>query len=169
MVDQENLAHGWEQSLLRVVKEELEQLRSLIDDQTGDTELTDIQAQISRLGGLTDLVFADDLQLSRKTCIALEELSNQAMDLVRSQLASSKPSKELALETEQQAAQQMYDAILLNLPYLVEGDKSRHAMALSREAFSLLERNVGNRVGFEIVAQVVLVQDYRVMKLAGSK
>ncbi|HBP6615031.1 TPA: hypothetical protein L6B15_32240 [Pseudomonas aeruginosa] len=62
----------------------------------------------------------------------------------------------------------MYDAILLNLSYLAEGDSSKYAMALSKEAFSSLQRHVGDRADFELVTQAVLVQDYRVMRLAGS-
>jgi len=49
-----------------------------------------------------------------------------------------------------------------------DGKGVRVGRLLSNEAFSLLERNVGNRADFEMVTQVILVQDYRVMKLAGS-
>lgn len=168
MVDQGKGTPAWEQSLLHVISEELEQLRSLIEDQADDTVLPDVHAQMSRLSGLTDLVYADDLKLSRETRTSIEDLANRAAELVRSQITFSQPSPERALEIEHEAAQQMYDAILFNLPHLAQGDKSQHAMALSKEAFSFLHRNVGNRADFEMVKQAVLVQDYRVMKLAGS-
>lgn len=168
MVNQGSGTPTWEQSLLRVISEELGQLRFLIEDQADDTELPDVHAQISRLSGLTDLVYADDLKLSRETRTSIEELANRAEELVRGKITLLQPGSERVQEVEHKAAQQMYDAILLNLPYLTQGDKSQHAIALSKKAFSFLHQYVGNQADFEMVKQVVLIQDYRIMKLAGS-
>lgn len=168
MTDQGRDSFSWELPLLRMIENEVEQLRYLIEDQSGDTEPSDVHAQISRLGGLTDLVFAEGLVLSTGTRTAIEALAQEAGELVRSGIDFSRPSSERQLEIEQQAAHQMYEAILLNLPYLAEGDRSQYALALSKEAFSSLQRHVGDQADFQVVMQAVLVQDYRVMKLAGS-
>jgi hypothetical protein len=168
MADQGRDSFSWEHSLLRVIENEVEQLRYLIEDQSEDTQPPDLHAQISRLGGLTDLIFADDIVLSAGTRTAIETLAHQAGEMVRRGIGSSRPSSSKQLEIEQQAAHQMYEAILLNLPYLAEGDRSQYALALSKEAFSSLQRHVGDRADFEVVMGTVLVQDYRVMKLAGS-
>jgi len=77
MVDLGKGTPAWEQSLLHVISEELEQLRSLIEDQADDTVLPDVHAQMSRLSGLTDLVYADDLKLSRETRTSIEDLANR--------------------------------------------------------------------------------------------
>lgn len=168
MTDQGRDSFAWEHSLLRVIENEVEQLRYLIENRSGDTEPSDVHAQISRVGGLTDLVFADDLVLSTGARTAIEALALQAGEMVRSGTDFSRPSSARLLEIEQQAAHQMYEAILLNLPCLAEGDRSQHALALSKEAFSSLQRHVGDRADFDVVTRAVLVQDYRVMKLAGS-
>ncbi|MDG9928011.1 MULTISPECIES: hypothetical protein [unclassified Pseudomonas] len=168
MANQSRDSSSWEHSLLQVIESEVEQLRYLIEDQSGDTEPPDVRAQISRLGGLTDLIFADDLVLSTGTRTAIQTLAHQAEEMVRSGIGFSRPSSGMQLETEQQAAHQMYEAILLNLPYLAGGAGSQYALALSKEAFSSLQRHVGDRADFEVVMRAVLVQDYRVMKLAGN-
>ncbi|HCF6146666.1 hypothetical protein [Pseudomonas aeruginosa] len=157
-----------EKSLLGVIRNEVEQLRYLIENQSGDTEPPDVHAQISRLGGLTDLAFAEGLGLSVASRAVIELMAHEAEEMVRNSTDFSRPSPGRRLEIEQQAAMSMYDAILLNLSYLAEGDSSQYAMALSKEAFSSLQRHVGDRADFELVTQAVLVQDYRVMKLAGS-
>ncbi|MGA4632908.1 hypothetical protein ACPA5B_03425 [Pseudomonas solani] len=168
MASQDGGANVWEKALLGVIRNELEQLRYLIENKSGDTEPPDVHAQISRFGGLTDLAFAESLELSVASRAVIESMAREAEALVRNSFEFSQPDPDGQLENEQQAANAMYDAILQNLPYLAEGDRSQYAMALSKEVFSILQRHVGDRADFELVTQAVLVQDYRVMKLAGS-
>ena len=80
----------WEQALIAVIERELAQLEWLIkSEQSGeeDIERGDIHAQISRLGGLTDL--ADGLPVSETTGARLLQQNEKAMSMVRSRLSSS--------------------------------------------------------------------------------
>lgn len=52
-------ASDWEASIVAAITEELDQLKYLIEDESGSTEKGDIHAQISRVCGLTDLAKND--------------------------------------------------------------------------------------------------------------
>lgn len=81
---------NWEQALLAVVEREFVQLEWLIkSEQAGEEEieLGDIHAQISRLGGLTDLALPDGLPMSETTGAKLLQYSEVVMRLMRSRLS----------------------------------------------------------------------------------
>lgn len=81
---------NWEQALLAVVEREFAQLEWLIkSEQVGgeEIELSDIHAQISRLGGLTDLALPDGLPTSETTSAKLLQYSERVMRLIRSRLS----------------------------------------------------------------------------------
>lgn len=168
MVSQDGGAPGWEQSLLSVIRGEVEQLKYLVEDESGDIGLPDMHAQVSRLCGLTDLIYNESFQFSGETRGEIERLAEQSMELMQTRVNRTPPSPERITEIEQEAAQALYEAIAFNLPYLAQGDTSKHAMALSKEAFSSLLKHTGSRPDFEMIERFVLVQDYRIMKLAGS-
>lgn len=83
MSDQERGPFAWEKALLGVISNEVAQLRYLLANKDGDTELPDVHAQISRLGGLTDLVFAESFGLSKASRAAIESMAYEAEGLVR--------------------------------------------------------------------------------------
>ena len=168
MVSQRVGALGWELSLLSVIRAELEQLKYLVEDESGDIGLPDIHAQVSRLSGLTDLTYNESFHFSTETRTEIERIAQQSMDMMRTRTNRMPPSPEKITEFEHEAAQALYEAIAFNLPYLVQGDTSKHAMALSKEAFSSLLKYTGTRPDFEMMERYVLIQDYRIMKLAGS-
>lgn len=168
MVSQDGGAPGWEQSLLSVIRGEVQQLKYLVEDESGDIGLPDIHAQVSRLGGLTDLIYNESFQFSGEARGEIEYLAEQSMELMRTRVNRMPRSPERVTEIEHEAAQALYEAIAFNLPYLAQGDTSKHAMALSKEAFSSLLKYTGTRPDFEMIERLVLVQDYRIMKLAGS-
>ncbi len=168
MVSQGGGALSWELSLLSVIRGEFEQLKYLVEDESGDIDLPDIHAQVSRLSGLTDLTYNENFHLSTETRVEVERIAQQSMELMRIRTNRMPPSPEKITEIEREAAQALYEAIAFNLPYLVQGDISKHAMALSKEAFSSLLKYTGTRPDFEMMERYVLIQDYRIMKLAGS-
>jgi len=71
-------------------------------------------------------------------------------------------------ELEREAAQGLFDAIAPNIPYLAQAETSRHALALSKDAYDSLQKYMGTHPDFEMMERLVLVQDYQVMKLAGD-
>ena len=77
-------------------------------------------------------------------------------------------SDERVQSLEREAAQGLFDAIALNIPHLAQGEARKYAIALSTNAFGELRKHMGDHPDFEIMGQLVLVQDYRVMKLAGE-
>ena len=80
------MTDNWELALIAVVEKELTQLEWLIKcEQNGeeDVEKGDVHAQISRLGGLTDLAQADGLPLSETSIAKLRQQNEIAMQLAR--------------------------------------------------------------------------------------
>ncbi len=79
---------NWELELIKIVDRELMQLELLIankDIREEGVELGDIHAQISRLGGLTDLANAAGLPLTQLSAAKLKRQNEKVMQLVRSQ------------------------------------------------------------------------------------
>ncbi|WP_296186588.1 hypothetical protein [Pseudomonas sp. UBA1879] len=161
-------ASAWEASIVAAITEELDQLKYLIEDKSGATEKNDIQAQVSRLGGLTDLAHNDAIPFSAPTRLQLHELNEMAMGMVRKTVDFSPPTEEFVQSVEREAAQGLFDAIAFNSPYLAQGETSKYAIALSTNAFDLMRTHIGDHPDFEMMERLVLVQDYRVMKLAGD-
>lgn len=87
------MANNWELGLIAVVEKEIAQLTWLIEqEQAGDEEVeaNDIHAQVSRIGGLTDLVHADGLPLSETGIAKLRQQGEKVMALVRERLRGGK-------------------------------------------------------------------------------
>ncbi|GLK90007.1 hypothetical protein [Pseudomonas turukhanskensis] len=166
MVQQDRI---WEASLVTAINEEFDQLKYLIEDSSGSTEKGDIQAQISRLCGLTDLSHNQSIPFSPTIRLQLQELNEIAMGMVRSNIQVAPPSEEHLQNFEHEAAQALFDAIALNFHFLAQAELSKHAIALSKEAFDSLKSYLGSHPEFDMLERLVLVQDYRVMKLAGDK
>ena len=161
-------ASAWEASIVAAIVEELNQLKYLIEDKSGATEKGDIHAQISRVCGLTDLAHNDAVPFTESTREQIRELNEMAMGMIRKTLDVTPPSEELVQDLEHEAAQGLFDAIALNIPLLAQGELRKYAIALSTGAFEELRKHTGDHPDFEMMEQLVLVQDYRVMKLAGD-
>lgn len=159
----------WETSIVAAITEELDQLKYLIEDRSGSTERGDIQAQLDRICGLTDLAHNETVPFAKSTKLQIREMNELAMEMIRTMLDSTPPGDEYVESMEREAAQGIFDAIALNIPHLAQSEKSKYAIALSRNAFDLMRKLMGEHPDFEIMEQLVLVQDYRVMKLAGDK
>lgn len=161
-------ASDWEASIVAAITEELDQLKYLIEDKSGSTERGDINAQVSRLCGLTDLAHNQAVPLSASTRLQIHELNELAMGIVQKTIKFSPPTEAFVQSIEREAAQGLFDAIAVNISYLAQAETSRYAIALSVNAFDLMRKYMGNHPDFEMIEQQVLVQDYRVMKLAGD-
>lgn len=161
-------ALAWEASIVAAITEELDQLEYLIEDKSGATEKGDIHAQISRVCGLTDLAHNHAVPFASSTRIQIQELNEMAMGMIRKTLDSTPPSEERVQSLEREAAQGLFDAIALNIPHLAQGEARKYSIALSTSAFEELRKHMGDHPDFEMMEQLVLVQDYRVMKLAGD-
>lgn len=161
-------ASAWEASIVAAIAEELDQLRYLVKDKSGSTEKGDIHAQIDRLCGLTDLAHKEAIPFSESSRVQIRELNEMAMGMIRATLDFTPPSEERVQSLEREAAQGLFDAIALNIPHLAQGETRKYAIALSTSAFEELRKHMGDHPDFEMMKQLVLVQDYRVMKLAGD-
>lgn len=161
-------ASAWEASIVAAITEELDQLKYLIEDKSGATEKNDIHAQISRLCGLTDLAHKEAVPFSASTRLQIHELNEMAMEMVRKTINLTPPTEEFVQSAEREAAEGLFDAIALNIPHLVQAETSNYAIALSMNAFDLMRKHMGDHPDFEMMERLVLVQDYRVMKLAGD-
>jgi len=83
------MADNWEVALIAVIERELEQLKWLIEsERTGAEDIGkgDVQAQISRVCGLTDLSNPDGLPLSETTIAKLRQQNEAAMNAVRARV-----------------------------------------------------------------------------------
>lgn len=159
---------AWEESLVRAVRDELAQLEYLIARDGMGVEASDIHSQISRLSGLTDLTYVEGLELTETTRSELQLINEKAMVLGRSRLNQSYAHAEKPMRVEFEAAQSIFDALRYNIPYLSMAEPSTHAWAISKDVFGMVKKHFGDHVDFDIVERLVLVQDYRVMKLAGD-
>lgn len=158
----------WEVSLVAAITEELVQLRYLIDNRSGATEAGDIRSQLDRLCGLTDLAHNEGIPFGPSTRLQIQELNAMAMSVIRNTIEFAPPSDRRVQKLEREAAQALFDAIALNLPNLVQAETSKHAIALSTSIFDSLRKYMGSHPEFEMMERLVLVQDYRVMRLAGD-
>ncbi|WP_313313515.1 hypothetical protein [Stutzerimonas nitrititolerans] len=158
----------WEASIVAAITEELGQLEYLMKDKSDLTEKNDIHAQVSRLCGLTDLAHNEAIPFAESTRLQIRELNDLAMRMIRTTLDSTPPSDEHVESMEREAAQALFDAITLNIPHLAQAETSKYAIALSMNAFDLMRTHMGDHPDFEMMERLVLVQDYRVMKLAGD-
>lgn len=80
------MADNWEVALISAIERELVQLDWLINCQQAgeeDIEAGDVLAQISRIGGLNDLVYADGLPLSETTRAKLTQQGERVMQMAR--------------------------------------------------------------------------------------
>lgn len=161
-------ASVWEASLVTAITEELDQLKYLVEDRSGSMEKGDIHSQLDRLCGLTDLAHNEAIPFSPSTRLQIREMNEMAMGMIRNTIEFAPPSDERVQKLEREAAQGLFDAIALYLPYLAQAETSKHAIALSTDVFDSLRKYMGSHPDFEMMERLVLVQDYRVMKLAGD-
>ena len=140
----------------------------LVEGRSGSTEKGDIHSQLDRLCGLTDLAHNEAIPFAPSTRLQIRELNEMAVGMIRNTIEFAPPSDEQVQKFEREAAQGLFDAIALNLPYLAPAGTSKHAIALSKDVFDSLRKYMGNHPDFEMMERLVLVQDYRVMKLAGD-
>ena len=159
---------AWEASIVAAIIGELDQLKYLIEDKSGSTEQGDINSQLDRLCGLTDLADNEAIPFAASTRLQIRELGEMATGMIRKTLDFTPPSEERIQSLEREAAQGLFDAIALNLPHLAHGEARKYAIALSNNAFEELREYMGDHPDFEMMERLVLVQDYRVMKLAGD-
>lgn len=159
---------AWEVSIVAAIGDELDQLKYLVKDKSGSTERGDIHAQISRLCGLTDLAHNEAIPFAESTKLQIRELNEMAMEMIRKTINITPLSEEQVQSLEGEAARGLFDAIALNIPNLVQAETTQHAIALSTSTFNSLRTQMGNHPDFEMIERLVLVQDYRVMKLAGD-
>lgn len=85
------MTKNWEQALIAFVEREIAQLEWLIESERAgeeDAERRDIDAQIDRLGGLTDLADPEGLPVSETTTAKLRQLNEAVMSMARSRLSN---------------------------------------------------------------------------------
>lgn len=78
---------NWELALIAGIEREVGQLEWLVRCEQRDKEgieATDVLAQISRIGGLTDLVYCEDMPFSETTRAKLSQQGEKVMYLARS-------------------------------------------------------------------------------------
>ncbi len=88
------MTNNWELTLISVIQKEIGQLEWLIQgEKSGDQEVErgDIHAQISRIGGLTDLAHEPEMPLSDTTRAKLLQQNEVAMELARSRTFGRSP------------------------------------------------------------------------------
>lgn len=158
----------WEVALVAAITEELDQLRYLVENRSGATEAGDVRSQLGRLCSLTDLAHNEAIPFGPSTRLQIQELNEMATSVIRNTIEFPPPSNERVEKFEREAAQALFDAIALNLPNLVQAETSKHAIALSTSIFDSLRKYMGSHPEFEMMERLVLVQDYRVMRLAGD-
>jgi hypothetical protein len=167
MDKQATFSNAWETALVEVAQRQLQYLRELDADQSGETETSDVHSALSGLCALTDLSYEATFDFSEKARAALLQINEQAMDVMRARAARPHaPVRELG-SPEDEAAVALYDAILSNLPALASGETSGHALALSKAMYKNLVDLCGDRPGFGAASSVICVHDYRAMQLAG--
>ncbi|WP_121498366.1 hypothetical protein [Pseudomonas aeruginosa] len=86
--------NNWELPLISIIEKEIKQLEWLVRREksaSNDVERGDIHAQISRIGGLTDLAHASELPMSDTTRAKLLKQSEAVMELARSRTFGKTP------------------------------------------------------------------------------
>ncbi|HCA5886584.1 TPA: hypothetical protein MXS07_006233 [Pseudomonas aeruginosa] len=89
------MTNNWELTLISVIQKEIGQLEWLIQGEKSggqEVERGDIHAQISRIGGLTDLAHEPEMPLSDTTRAKLLQLNEVAMELARSRTFGRSPA-----------------------------------------------------------------------------
>ncbi|WP_122531521.1 hypothetical protein [Pseudomonas viridiflava] len=167
MDKQAEFTNPWEKSLVEVSQRQLQFLRELDADQSGETEASDVHSALSGLCALTDLIHETGFDFSVAARAALLQINDDAMGVMRDRVARPHHSVRELGDTGTEAAVALYDAILLNLPALATGESSGHAMALSKAMYKNLVDRCGERPGFDVASSVICVHDYRAMQLAG--
>jgi len=80
------MTDNWELALIAAIEREVGQLEWLVQCEQLDKEgieAGDVLAQISRIGGLTDLVYCEDMPLSETTRAKLMQQGEKVMHLAR--------------------------------------------------------------------------------------
>jgi len=159
--------NSWEAGLVAVAQRQLQYLRELDEDRSGEISSFDLSSALSGLCALTDLIHEECFDFPSTGPNELMGLNEAAMGLMRNRALRPRDEEEELPSPDHEAAVALYDAILSNLPRLATGDTSGHALALSKAMYQNLVDRCGDRPGFDAASSVIQVQDYRAMQLAG--
>lgn len=159
-------SNPWEAGLLTVARRQLQYLRELNADQSGEVGAFDISSALSGLCALIDLPHEADFDFSEPARAALMDVNEAAMALMRDHASRPLDEDRDLGNPDQEAAVALYNAILSNLPKLATGDSSGHALVLSKEMYQNLVERCGDRPGFDVASSVIRVQAYRAIQLA---
>lgn len=157
----------WERSLVEVVEAEVEHLRELDADQSGDVEPGDVGSVLSRISALTDLADVDGLALGDGAKSMLAHLDAEALQVMRDRAARTH-SQGPAGAGQLEPTKALFDAILLSLPALAAGEETGFAITISKQVYEDLKRHCSDLDGFSLILSLVRVQDSRAMQLAGD-
>ncbi|WP_146222457.1 hypothetical protein [Pseudomonas syringae] len=111
--------------------------------------------------------YEESFQFSEVACASLSRINEQAMIVMRERAGRPHPAERELGNHEEEAAIALYDAILMNLPNLTAGEALGHAFGLSKALYQTVAQQYGERPGFDAASNVICVQDYRAMMLAG--
>ncbi|PPS24383.1 hypothetical protein [Pseudomonas amygdali] len=167
MDKQPEQAKRWEMALVDVAQRQLQYLRELDADRSGETEKSDVHGALSGLCALTDLAYEESFDFSEAARAALLQINEESMAVMRERAARPHPHVRELGSPDEEAAVALYDAILMNLPNLAAGESSGHALALSKALYQTIAEHCGERPGFDAASSVICIQDYRAMLLAG--
>ncbi|WP_313629629.1 hypothetical protein [Pseudomonas sp.] len=167
MSEQMEFANTWEKGLVEVARRRLDTLTELHNDFCGGTPTFDIDGALNELCAITDLIYESAFEFSEDARLALSQVNEEAMEVMRSRAGRFEaiPRSPGKLEVDPTIA--LYDAILSNLPTLAAGKTSGHALALSMTMHDDLAKRCGSRPRYQAVSSVIHVQDFKAMELAG--
>lgn len=155
-------------ALIAQAEVELEHLRAFGADFSGDVEAGDFSSALSRVGAICDLAMRPDLALSREACAMLADIDNQAMQLMAERSAPSNPREVGIAEIQLEKARSIYQTLQLLTFELGHSEDTQWAVTISRPVFEFVEEFFADAMNFETTFDLVRVQDYRTIKLAGD-
>lgn len=160
-------------ALIAQAEVELEHLRALDADTSGDVGAWDVSSALSRVCAICDLAMMSDLALSWKVCEMLAAIDNQAIQLMAERSAQSSTSRKQPYkidiaESQLEKARSIYQTLQLLTFELSHSEDTRWAVTISQPVFEFVEEFFADAMNFETTFGLVRVQDYRTMKLAGD-
>lgn len=160
-------------ALIAQAEVELEHLRALDADTSGDVGGWDVSNALSRVCAICDLAMVPDLALSGEACATLANIDNQAIQLMaersaQSDLSRKQPCEIGIAETQLEKAHSIYQTLQLLTFELGHAEDTQWAVTISQSVFEFVEGFFADAMNFETTLNLVRVQDYRTMKLAGD-
>lgn len=160
-------------ALIAQAEVELEHLRALDADTSGDVGDCDVSNALSRVCAICDLAMTPDLALSQEACEMLAAIDNQAIQLMAERSTQSstdrkQPHEIDIAEIQLEKARSIYHALQLLTLELGSSEDTQWAVTISRPVFEFVEEFFADAMDFETTFDLVRVQDYRTMKLAGD-